>query len=252
MINIKTNEEIKIMRKASKIVALCHKEVKEIIIPGVTLIEIDNLVEKIILKNDAIPSFKGYGGFPAATCISPNDQVVHGMPSNKKLKLGDIVSIDIGANYKGYHGDSAWTYPVGKIDIERQRLLKQTEEILFVGLDQIKEGIHLSDISHAIEKKASEYKLGVVKELAGHGIGQELHEDPMILNYGPSGQGPILKAGMVLAIEPMLNLGTAKVKFHEDGWTVTTCDKKASAHFEHTILVTKQGYEVLTTLKGEN
>lgn len=250
MINIKSQEEIQKLIKAGEIVALCHKELKGFIKPGITTKDIDSVVEKIILENDATPSFKGYNGFPAAACTSVNEEVVHGIPSDQVLKEGDIISVDIGANYKGYHGDSAWTYPVGKIDEDKKKLLDQTEEILFEGLNEIKEGIHLSDISHAIERKAKEYNLGIVKELAGHGVGKELHEDPLILNYGPAGRGPRLKEGMVLAIEPMLNLGTHRIKFHNDGWTVTTCDRKPSAHFEHTILVTKAGYKILTTLGG--
>ncbi len=252
MIKIKNEEEINKIRKASEIVALCHKRVSEIIKPGISTKEIDEIVENIILENNATPSFKGYGGFPTATCTSPNEQVVHGFPTDEKLLEGDIISIDIGANYEGYHGDSAWTYPVGNISVDRQQLLDHTKEALFAGLDVIKPGIHLSDISNAIEKTANKYNLGIVKELAGHGVGEQLHEDPVILNYGQPNMGPILEPGMVLAIEPMLNLGTHRVKFHDDGWTVTTCDKKPSAHFEHTILVTKEGHEILTTLGGTN
>ncbi len=250
MINIRNKEEIKKLKKAGQIVALCHKEVQKILKPGISTSDIDRKVEQIILENDATPSFKNYQGFPAATCVSINEQVVHGIPKEDEiLKEGDIISIDIGANYQGYHGDSAWTYPVGKIDEDKQRLLKQTEDVLFTGLSVIKEGIRLSDVSHAIEQKADEYNLGIVRELAGHGVGEQLHEEPQILNYGFPNRGPELKEGMVLAIEPMLNLGTHRIKFHNDGWTVTTADKKPSAHFEHTILVTKNGYEILTTLK---
>ncbi len=252
MIKIKSEEEIKKIKKASEIVALCHKKVSEIIKPGITTKEIDEIVENIILENNAIPSFKGYGGFPTATCTSPNEQVVHGFPTDDKLQEGDIISIDIGAQYEGYHGDSAWTYPVGNISVENQQLLDHTKEALFAGLDVIKPGIHLSDISNAIEITANKYNLGIVRELAGHGVGEQLHEDPVILNYGKPNMGPILEPGMVLAIEPMLNLGTHRVKFHDDGWTVTTCDRKPSAHFEHTILVTKEGHEILTTLGGTN
>lgn len=247
-ITIKNEEEIKKLKEAGKIVALCHKEIKKIIKPGIMTKVIDQTVTKVIEENNATPSFKNYHGFPAATCISVNEQVVHGFPSEYVLQEGDIISVDIGANYKGYHGDSAWTYPVGKIDDEKERLLEKTKEALFSGLNLIKDGIRLSDVSYAIQQVADENNLGIVRELAGHGVGKNLHEDPVILNYGAPGRGPILKAGMVLAIEPMLNLGTHRIKFHNDGWTVTTADRLSSAHFEHTILVTEDGYEILTTI----
>ncbi len=247
-ITIKSKEEIEKLRQAGKIVALCHKEIKKIIKPGIATIEIDDLVEKVIKENEATPSFKNYQGFPAATCISVNEEVVHGFPSDYILQEGDIISVDIGANYKGYHGDSAWTYPVGKINEEKQMLLEKTKEALFNGLNKVCQGIRLSDVSYAIQEVADANNLGIVRELAGHGVGSEIHEDPIILNYGKPNRGPELKAGMVLAIEPMLNLGTHRIKFHDDGWTVTTCDKKPSAHFEHTILVTEDGYEILTSL----
>ncbi len=247
-ITIKSKEEIEKLRQAGKIVALCHKEIKKIIKPGIATIEIDDLVEKVIKENEATPSFKNYQGFPAATCISVNEEVVHGFPSDYILQEGDIISVDIGANYKGYHGDSAWTYPVGKINEEKQMLLEKTKEALFNGLNKVRQGIRLSDVSYAIQEVADANNLGIVRELAGHGVGKEIHEDPIILNYGQPNRGPELKAGMVLAIEPMLNLGTHRIKFHDDGWTVTTCDKKSSAHFEHTILVTEDGYEILTSL----
>ncbi len=248
MIKIKSELEIILMKEAGRIVALCHQEISKMIKPGVTTKQIDELVESIILENDSIPSFKGYGGFPASVCASPNEQVVHGFPNNTPLKEGDIISIDIGVNYKGYHGDSAWTYPVGKISQEDEMLLEETENSLWVGLNMIKEGIHLSDVSHAIECHANKHNLGIVREFAGHGVGSELHESPEILNYGKKGRGPILKAGMTLAIEPMLNAGKDGVRILPDGWTVKTIDKKNSAHFEHTILVTKDGYEVLTKI----
>ncbi len=247
-ITIKSKEEIEKLRQAGKIVALCHKEIKQIIKPGIATIEIDDLVEKVIKENGATPSFKNYQGFPAATCISVNEEVVHGFPSDYVLQEGNIISVDIGANYKGYHGDSAWTYPVGKINEEKQMLLEKTKEALFNGLNKVRQGIRLSDVSYAIQEVADANNLGIVRELAGHGVGSEIHEDPIILNYGQPNRGPELKAGMVLAIEPMLNLGTHRIKFHDDGWTVTTCDKKPSAHFEHTILVTEDGYEILTSL----
>lgn len=248
MIKIKSKREIELLREAGRIVALCHSEVKKAIKPGVTTRELDSLVEKIILENNATASFKGYGGFPDNICASPNNQVVHGFANDIPLKDGDIISVDIGACYKGYHGDSAWTYPVGNIDKEKEHLLKETEASLWAGLNVVKAGIHLSDVSHAIEEHANAAGLGVVKIFAGHGIGRDLHESPEILNYGKPGQGPILKAGMMLAIEPMLNSGTPDVIIKKDGWTTTTKDKKPSAHFEHTILVTEDDYEIMTTL----
>lgn len=248
MIKIKSKREIELLREAGRIVALCHSEVKKAIKPGVTTRELDSLVEKIILENNATASFKGYGGFPDNICASPNNQVVHGFANDIPLKDGDIISVDIGACYKGYHGDSAWTYPVGNIDKEKEHLLKETEASLWAGLNVVKAGIHLSDVSHAIEEHANAAGLGIVKIFAGHGIGRDLHESPEILNYGKPGQGPILKAGMMLAIEPMLNSGTPDVIIKKDGWTTTTKDKKPSAHFEHTILVTEDDYEIMTTL----
>ncbi len=249
MITIKSNREIELMREAGHIVALCHSEIAKIIKPGVTSKQINDLCEQIIRDNGANPTFLGYGGFPCAVCASPNEQVVHGFANDKPLKNGDIISIDIGATYKGYVGDSAWTYKVGDVDAETQRLMSETENALFKGLEAIKDGAHVSDISHAIQKHADEHKLGIVREFAGHGVGSNLHEMPEILNYGSPGRGPVLKAGMTIAVEPMLNLGTHRIKMHNDGWTTTTADRKNSAHYEHTVLVTKDGYEILTKLK---
>lgn len=250
-IPIRTQDEIQKLRESGNIVAQAHKKISEVIKPGMSTQEIDDIINDVIVSSGAVSSFYNYNGFPKNTCISINEEIVHGVPSEFRiLKEGDIVSIDIGAYYNGYHGDSAWTYPVGKIDKEKQHLIDSTEKILFEGLDILKEGIHLSDVSHEIEKHSKIANLGVVRELSGHGVGKKLHEEPTILNYGEAGRGPILKAGMVLAIEPMLNLGTHRVKFHDDGWTVTTADRKASAHFEHTIVVTKDGYEILTSLGG--
>lgn len=248
MISIKSTREIELMREAGRIVALCHLKMSEFIQPGVTTLEIDALVESIILENGGTLTIKGYQGFPGCVCTSVNEEVVHGIPGTRKLVEGDIISVDIVASYKGYVGDSAWTYPVGNVSEESKRLLRETEAALWVGLDKIKAGIHLSDVSHAIEKHAKLHSLGIVREFAGHGLGTELHEAPEILNYGKAGRGPILKPGMVLAIEPMLNLGKDKIKLHSDGWKTTTIDKKYSAHFEHTIVVTEDGYDILTKL----
>ncbi|MFV0499347.1 MAG: type I methionyl aminopeptidase [Bacilli bacterium] len=253
MIVIKSNREIELMRRAGEIVYETHQQLKKRICVGITTRELDKIAYDYIVSCDATPSFKGYGGFPSTLCTSVNDEVVHGIPSDYKLKDGDIISIDIGACYQGYHGDSAWTYEVGKVDIETKRLLDLTKEALFVGLEQVKPGNRIGDISHAIGVFAKEHNLGVVKELTGHGVGSKLHEDPHIPNYGKKDTGAKLKPGMTLAIEPMLNLGTANIGIEADGWTVKTLDGKQSAHYEHTIVVTNTGYDILTTkMEGKN
>jgi len=246
MINIKAPREIELMRKAGEIVGLTHNYLKQFLKPGITTLEIDKLANDFILKQNATPSFKNLYGFPGTICISINEEVVHGIPSNRKLKDGDIITLDIGACYKGYHGDSAWTYPVGNVNPEILEFLKQTEESLFKGLEVIKAGARVGDIGYAVSEVAKKYNLGVVKELVGHGIGSEVHEDPDVPNYGKKGTGPILKEGMVIAVEPMLNLGTEEIYMLDDDWTIVTADDLPSAHFEHTVLVTKDGYEILT------
>lgn len=246
MISIKSEREIELMRIAGTIVGDTHKYLKKYIKPGVTTAYLDKLAYDYIISRNATPSFKGYEGYPGSICTSINEEVVHGIPGNTKLREGDIISIDIGACYKGYHGDSAWTYPVGKISKEKEELLKHTEESLFAGLSVIKEGTRIGDIGYAVSSVADKYNLGVVKELVGHGVGSRLHESPDVPNYGKPNSGPILKAGMVIAVEPMLNLGTADIFLLDDNWTVITADDKPSAHFEHTVLVTKDGYEILT------
>lgn len=249
MITLKSKREALLMREAGRIVALAHQEVKKHIKPGVTTLELDQVVEKVIRDNDATPSFKGYGGFPGSVCSSVNEQVVHGIPSNKVvLQDGDIISIDIGANYKGYHGDSAWTYGVGTISEEAANLMKVTEESLYKGLEQAKAGNRLSDISHAIQKYAESFGYSIVREFVGHGIGKNLHEDPQIPNYGLPGKGTLLKPGMTFAIEPMVNQGRKEVKVLDDNWTTITIDGKLSAHYEHTIILTEDGFEILTAL----
>lgn len=250
MINIKSEREIELLRIAGKLTYLTHKEVSKHIKEGITTLELDKIAEKFILSHDATPSFKNYNGFPNSICTSVNDEVVHGIPSNYKLKDGDIISIDIGVCYKGYHGDSAWTYSVGKIDDEKKYLLEHTKEALFTGLDKVKAGNRLGDVESAIGNYADAHNLGIVRELVGHGVGAKLHEDPEIPNYGIPNTGPLLKEGMVLAIEPMLNLGGDDVCQLDDGWTIVTDDYSPSAHFEHTVLVTKNGYEILT--KGDD
>ena len=246
MISIKSEEEIDLLRIAGEITGSTHNYLKPFIKPGITTLELDKLAEDYILKRGATPSFKDYDGFPGTVCASINNEVVHGIPSGRTLKEGDIISLDIGACYKGYHGDSAWTYAVGEISEDKKYLLEHTEKSLFKGLAAIHDGCHVGDIGYAVSKYAKEHNLGVVRELVGHGVGSDVHEDPDVPNYGSRGCGPILKEGMVIAVEPMLNLGTRKVYMLEDGWTIITEDNKPSAHFEHTVLVTKDGYEILT------
>ncbi|OEH93210.1 type I methionyl aminopeptidase [Bacillus solimangrovi] len=246
MIICKTQRELDIMRHAGKIVALTHQELKKHIKPGVTTKELDVIAEEFIRKHDAIPSFKGYNGFRGSICASVNEELVHGIPGNRVLNDGDIISIDIGAKYNGYHGDSAWTYGVGEISEEAQRLLDVTEESLYKGLAEAKSGERLSNISHAIQSHVEPNNFSIVREYVGHGVGQELHEDPQIPHYGPPNKGPRLKPGMVLAIEPMVNAGERYVKTLADNWTVVTVDGKLCAHFEHTIAITDEGYEILT------
>ncbi|HFJ9344048.1 TPA: type I methionyl aminopeptidase [Bacillus mobilis] len=248
MIICKTPREIEIMREAGRIVALTHQELKQHITPGITTKELDQIAEKTIQKYGATPSFKGYNGFPGSICASINEELVHGIPGKRKLKEGDIISIDIGAKYNGYHGDSAWTYPVGSISESVQKLLDVTEKSLYLGLEQVKPGERLSNISHAVQTHAEENGFSIVREYVGHGIGQDLHEDPQIPHYGPPNRGPRLKPGMVICVEPMVNQGRRYVKTLSDDWTVVTVDGKWCAHFEHTIALTEAGYEILTTL----
>lgn len=246
MISIKTEHEIELLKHAGHIVWLTHQHLKPYIKPGITTKELDKLAYDFIISQDATPSFLNYNGFPASICTSINEEVVHGIPSNRKLKNGDIISIDIGACYKGYHGDSAWSYPVGDVSDKKKYILEHTEKALFEGLNEIKAGVKIGDIGNAIETYAHKHKLGVVEELVGHGVGTHLHEEPDVPNYGKKGTGITLKENMVIAVEPMLNLGTKEVFMLEDDWTIITGDNKPSAHFEHTVVVRKNGYEILT------
>lgn len=246
MIICKTEREIDIMREAGKIVALTHQELIKHIQPGITTKQLDTIAEKFIRSCGAEPSFKGYNGFTGSICASVNEELVHGIPGKRVLKEGDIISIDIGAKYNGYHGDSAWTYPVGEISEDDKKLLEVTEVSLFKGLEEAKPGERLSNISYAIQSYVEPQGFTIVREYVGHGVGQSLHEDPQIPNYGPAGKGPRLRPGMVLAIEPMVNAGKRYVKTLADNWTVVTTDGKNCAHFEHTIVITDTGYEILT------
>lgn len=249
MIIIKSNREIELIRNAGRVVALCLDAMKSEVKPGVSTKHLDEICEKIILENGCTPSCKGYEGYPCTICASINEVVVHGIPSKKQiLKNGDIVSIDLVACFKGYHGDAAYTFPVGQISSKAQELLDVTKEALYKGLAQVKEGNYLGDVSHAIEEYVKPYKYGIIEEFTGHGIGRDMHEEPAILNYGEAKTGPMLKAGMVLAIEPMISTGSSHVRILNDGWTAVTKDKSLAAHYEHTVVVTKDGYEILTTL----
>ncbi|MFB6469189.1 type I methionyl aminopeptidase [Cytobacillus sp. Hz8] len=246
MIICKSPREIEIMREAGRIVALTHQELKKHIAPGISTKELDVIAENFIRKQDAIPSFKGYNGFRGSVCTSVNEELVHGIPGDRVLNNGDIISIDIGAKFNGYHGDSAWTYPVGTVDEDTMRLLDVTESSLYKGLIEAKPGVRLTNISHAIQEYAESNGFSIVREYVGHGIGKDLHEDPDVPHYGPPNKGPRLRPGMVLAIEPMVNAGSRYVKTLADDWTVVTVDGKMCAHFEHTIAITETGYEILT------
>ncbi|MBR3617050.1 MAG: type I methionyl aminopeptidase [Acholeplasmatales bacterium] len=249
MISVKSEREIALLKQAGHIVALCLEALKEHVKPGVTTYELDQICEKIILENGGVPSCKGYEGYPCTICASVNEVVVHGIPSKKqKLKEGDIVTVDLVACFKGYHGDSAYTYKVGKVSPDKEKLLEVTEKALYEGLSKVREGVHLGDVSAAIGAYINQYGYGIIDQYTGHGIGREMHEDPVIFNFGTPGTGPVLKEGMVLAIEPMVSLGTKDVRILKDGWTAAMKDGKPSAHFEHTVVVRKDGYEILTTL----
>lgn len=246
MITLKSKREIELLKEAGHIVYLTHQYLRPHIKAGIKTKELDRLAEEFIRSKGATPSFKGYEGFPSTLCISINDEVVHGFPSDRVLQDGDIISIDIGACYKGYHGDSAWTYTVGEVSDDAKYLLKHTEKALYEGIKQAKVGNRIGDISYAVEKYATEHNLGVVKELVGHGVGTSVHESPDVPNYGTKGTGPKIRDGMVIAIEPMLTLGSPDIYVEDNDWTVKTVDSSLSAHFEHTIGVTNDGVIILT------
>ncbi|MDD2234397.1 MAG: type I methionyl aminopeptidase [Desulfitobacteriaceae bacterium] len=246
MIELKSNRQLEKMRKAGRIVAETLNLVKQAVQPGITTLELDRLAEEYIRKCGAKPAFKGYNGFPATLCTSVNEQVVHGIPGLRKLQSGDIISIDCGAVIDGYFGDAAISLPVGNITFELRQLLKVTEASLILGIDQAKMGCRLQDISHAVQTHVEGCGFSVVRDYVGHGIGKAMHEEPQIPNFGRPGRGPRLEAGMVLAIEPMVNMGTFEVQTLDDHWTVVTKDCKPSAHFEHTVAITRNGPEILT------
>lgn len=248
VIIIKSQREIAHMKRSNALVAEVFQKLKKVIAPGITTKELDRMAEEIILSKGATPAFKGYRGFPATLCTSINEEVVHGIPSHRRLKNGDIVSLDVGTNLNGYFGDGAITLPVGEVDYAVQKLLEVTEKALYIGIGEAKIGNRLFDISYAIQTWVESYGFSVVRDFVGHGIGMDLHEEPQIPNFGPPHQGPRLERGMVLALEPMVNEGTYEVKILSDGWTVVTVDGRRSAHFEHTIAITDEGPEILSTL----
>jgi methionyl aminopeptidase len=248
MVIIKSPREIEHLKKSNVIVAEVFEKLKEMIVPGVTTKELDQVAEEYILEKGARPAFKGYRGFPATLCISINEEVVHGIPNQRRLKEGDIVSIDVGVNFIGYFGDAAITLPVGEIDPEAKRLLEVTERALYIGIEEAKVGNRLFDISYAIQRWVESHGFSVVRDFVGHGIGRDLHEEPQIPNFGSPHQGPRLEKGMVFALEPMVNEGTHQVKVLSDGWTVVTMDGKRSAHFEHTVAITDGKAEILRIL----
>lgn len=247
MIKIKTDAELELIKVACKITGDTLKEVEKHIKPGVSTKQLDKIAYDYIVSLGAKPSFKHYQGYPATICASINEEVVHGIPSKHRiLQEGDIISIDVGACYKGYHGDAARTFPVGKIDAKKKRLIKVTEESFFEGIKNIRAGSYVGDISHAVQTYVEKNGFSIVRELTGHGVGSELHEDPMIPNYGKMGAGAKLVKNMVVAVEPMVNMGERYVQFLSDGWTCVTRDKLPAAHYENTILITENGVEILT------
>lgn len=246
MIYLKTEEEIELLRENNLLVSATLAEVGKHIKPGVTTLELDKIAEEFIRSHGAVPGFLGYGGFPNTLCVSVNQQVVHGIPSNYALQEGDIVSVDCGTILKGFYGDSAYTFGVGEISEQNQQLLTVTKEALLKGVEQAVAGNRVGDISAAVQTHAEKYGYGVVRELVGHGLGRNMHEDPEVPNYGARGRGPLLKEGMVICIEPMINMGRKDVVFERDGWTVRTRDNKPSAHFEFAVAIRKGGADVLT------
>ena len=246
MINIKTDAQIEIMRKAGKIVAETLAVVESSITPGITTGKLDSIAEDYINSRGAKPAFKGYRGFPATACISVDDEVVHGIPGDRQLVEGQIISVDLGAIVDGYYGDSAATFAVGEISEEKRKLLDVTKRSLEVGISKVKAGIKLGVVSSSIQEVAEAAGFSVVREMVGHGIGQKLHEEPQVPHFGPVDSGPVLKKGMVLAIEPMVNQGDYKINQKPDGWTIVTADGLDSAHFEHTVAITENGADILT------
>ncbi|BDG62242.1 type I methionyl aminopeptidase [Caldinitratiruptor microaerophilus] len=246
MIILKSAREIAIMREAGRIAARVHEALREAIRPGVETRELDALADRLIREAGGVPTFKGYHDYPASICTSVNEVVVHGIPSSRRLREGDIVAIDLGVTYQGYVGDCAYTWPVGEVSDEARRLLQVTQEALQLAIEQCRPGRHLGDIGHAVQSHVEAAGFSVVREYVGHGIGASMHEDPQVPNYGQPGTGVVLRPGMVLAIEPMVNAGTWEVRVLPDRWTVVTADGRYSAHFEHTVAITEGDPLILT------
>lgn len=249
MIYLKTDEEIELLRESNLLVGMTLGELAKWIAPGITTLKLDKIAEEFIRDHGAVPGFLGYGGFPNTLCVSVNEQIVHGIPSNYELKDGDIVSIDCGTVKNGFNGDSAYTFCVGEVAYDVRRLLKTTKESLYLGIEQAVEGKRVGDISNAVQTYCEKKGYSVVRELCGHGVGKRLHEDPEVPNYGRRGCGPLLKSGMVIAIEPMINLGSRNIVIERDGWTTRTRDRKLSAHFEHTVAVREGKADILSSFK---
>ena len=249
MIYLKTDEEIELLRESNLLVGMTLGELAKWIAPGITTLKLDKIAEEFIRDHGAVPGFLGYGGFPNTLCVSVNEQIVHGIPSNYELKDGDIVSIDCGTVKNGFNGDSAYTFCVGEVAYDVRRLLKTTKESLYLGIEQAVEGKRVGDISNAVQTYCEKKGYSVVRELCGHGVGKRLHEDPEVPNYGRRGCGPLLKSGMVIAIEPMINLGSRNIVIERDGWTTRTRDRKPSAHFEHTVAVREGKADILSSFK---
>ena len=249
MIYLKTDEEIELLRESNLLVGMTLGELAKWIAPGITTLKLDKIAEEVIRDHGAVPGFLGYGGFPNTLCVSVNEQIVHGIPSNYELKDGDIVSIDCGTLKNGFNGDSAYTFCVGEVAYDVRRLLKTTKESLYLGIEQAVEGKRVGDISNAVQTYCEKKGYSVVRELCGHGVGKRLHEDPEVPNYGRRGCGPLLKSGMVIAIEPMINLGSRNIVIERDGWTTRTRDRKPSAHFEHTVAVREGKADILSSFK---
>ncbi len=249
MIIYKTTEQIELIRHSSLLVAKTHAEMAKLICPGISTKKLDKIAEEFIMDNNGIPAFKGYGGFPATLCTSINEEVVHGIPGNRILMEGDIISIDCGVKMNGYYGDSAYTYAVGSISQEKENLLKITKECLYKGLEFVNSSCRLGDVSYAIQNYAETNGFSVVRDLVGHGLGESLHEDPQVPNFGKRGTGIKMKEGMVIAVEPMINLGKKEVVQLSDGWTIKTVDNKASAHFEHTVAIVNSKLNILSSFE---
>lgn len=249
MIHLKTESEIEMMRESVLIVGQALGEVAKLVRPGVSLMTLNEVAETFIRDKGAVPSFKGYGGFPAALCLSVNEVVVHGIPNHRKLQEGDIVSVDCGAYKNGYHGDYCYTFEVGHVAEEIHNLCVRTKESLYKGIEQAKEGNHIGDVGHAIQSYVESFGYSVVREMVGHGCGRNMHEKPDIPNYGCKGSGVRIKKGMVLCIEPMINLGVRDIRIDRDGWTTRTADGEPSAHYEHMVAIRENGTELLSTYK---